>query len=223
MLCHLSNERFVILSYSTDSSHALKSVLIFSLSLSLTWTRNPRCSCTLSSGLPGRWAQLARTAALALWSGMGACQTAQQRGWVSISPYCLGKRFCFTYWARCKCHLACTWPCSWVTCRVWVQRYPGLGMCGWIKSMIFGESHLRYSSEILWTLVTQSFNFRVQQIPPAKMHVHVSSGRGCFEWDNSAGAKLLSFGSSPVNTRFVRDPAQLLARTDANKVYLLLK
>lgn len=63
----------------------------------------------------------------------------------------------------------------------------------------------------------------MQQIPAAKMHVHVSSGRGCFERDNSAGPKLLSFGSSPANTRFVRDTAQLLARTDANKVYLLLK
>ena len=131
MLCHLRNERFVILSYGADSSLALRiQSSFFFLSLSLTPTQNPRHSCTPSPGLPGRRAQLGRTAALALWSGMGDCQTAQQRGWVSISPYWLGKRFCFTYWARCKCHLACTWLCSWAMCRVWVQRYPGLGLCG---------------------------------------------------------------------------------------------
>lgn len=78
MLCHLSNERLVILSCSADSSLALKvQSSFFSLFLSLTSTRNPHRSFMPSSGLPGRWAQLGTTAALALWGGMGAGQTAQ--------------------------------------------------------------------------------------------------------------------------------------------------
>lgn len=138
-LCCLSNERFIFLSYGTGSNPALKFQSSFF----------PFLCCWHWGEIHSSHAEWALGCQGVDPAGQDcpSCSVEQHRSLTDCSPAWLGKHCSLLAWQAILLHVlgqVQMLPCLYPACTLGnvsgyslVQKYPGLGLCGWTKSLSY--------------------------------------------------------------------------------------